>query len=103
VELSQIDQVQEALRVLYQEYLHLPWARPWPFRTHAKGTTRRLSQGESFRDKVSSSQVGARHQAVLSRLRTEMRARHYSLRTERAYMHWMRRFVTFHELKCPES
>jgi site-specific recombinase XerD len=32
-------------------------------------------------------------------LRTELRARHYSLRTEQAYEHWMRRFVTFHGLK----
>jgi integron integrase len=36
---------------------------------------------------------------VLTRLRTELRARHYSLRTEQAYEHWMRRFVTFHGLK----
>jgi integron integrase len=103
VEPRQVDQAQEALRVLYQECLRLPWARPWPFHTDAKETARGLSQGESFRDKVSSSQVDVRHQAMLSRLEPEMRARHYSLCTERAYMHWMRRFVTFHELKSPRE
>jgi hypothetical protein len=103
VEPWQVDQAQEALRVLYQICLRLPWASLWPFHTHAKETARGLSQGESFRDKVNSSEVDARHQAMLSRLRTEMRARHYSLRTERAYMHWMRRFVTFHELKSPRE
>src|SRR5262245_41152039 len=65
------------------------------------GTGKRLSHGKSFRDEVSSSEVDTRHQAVLSRLRTETRARHYSLRTEQAYVHWIRRFVTFRSLKLP--
>lgn len=39
----------------------------------------------------------------LSRLRTEMRARHYPLRTEQAYVHWVRRFVTFHCQKSPRE
>lgn len=29
------------------------------------------------------------------RVRTELRARHYSLRTEEAYVHWIRRYVRF--------
>jgi Phage integrase, N-terminal SAM-like domain len=33
----------------------------------------------------------------------ELRARHYSFRAEQAYEHWMRRFVTFHELKSPRK
>jgi site-specific recombinase XerD len=61
------------------------------------------AQGTSFRDEVSSREVDAEHQEVLSRLRTEIRARHYSLRTEQAYEHWMRCFVTFHELKSPRE
>jgi integrase len=103
VESWQVNQAQEALRVLYQECLPLPWARPWPFQAHAMEVSRGGSQGKSFRDEVSSSEVDAAHQEVLSRLRTEIRARHYSLRTEQAYEHWMRRFLTFHELKSPRE
>jgi Phage integrase, N-terminal SAM-like domain/Phage integrase family len=103
VESWQVNQAQEALRVLYQECLPLPWARPWPFQAHAMEVSRGGSQGRSFRDEVSSSEVDAAHQEVLSRLRTEIRARHYSLRTEQAYEHWMRRFLTFHELKSPRE
>jgi integron integrase len=33
---------------------------------------------------------------VSGRLRTALRARHYSLRTEEAYVGWVRRFATFH-------
>jgi integron integrase len=100
---KQVEQAQEALRVLYQECLPLPWARPWPFQAHAMEVARGGSQGTSFRDEVSSSEIDAEHQEVLSRLRTEIRARHYSLRTEQAYAHWMRRFVTFHRLQSPRE
>jgi hypothetical protein len=31
----------------------------------------------------------------------KIETRHYSLRTEQAYEHWMQRFVTFRELKLP--
>lgn len=103
VESWQVDQAQEALRVLYQECIPRPRARLWPLRAQATGTGKRLSHGKSFRDEVSSSEVDTRHQAVLSRLRTEIRARHYSLRTEQAYGHWIRRFVTFRSLKSPSE
>jgi hypothetical protein len=36
---------------------------------------------------------------LLDRLRTEIRARHYSLRTEDTYVDWARRFILFHG-KC---
>jgi hypothetical protein len=99
----QVDQAQEALRVLYQECIPRPWARPWPFRAQAMETGRGLSHGKSFRDEVSSGEVDVQHQTMLSRLRTEIRTRHYSLRTERAYEHWIRRFATFHRLKSPHE
>jgi hypothetical protein len=84
VEAWQVDQAQEALRVLYQECIPRPWARPWPFRAQAVNTGGALAHGKSFRDEVGSSDVDTRHQAVLSRLRTEIRARRYSLRAEQA-------------------
>ena len=33
---------------------------------------------------------------LLDRLRAEIRVRHYSLRTEQAYVDWARRFILFH-------
>jgi len=103
VEPWQVDQAQEAVRVLYQECFPLAWARPWPLTAHPLEPARRSLQRRSFRDEVSSSAVDAAHQEVLTRLRTEIRVRHYSLRTEQAYEHWMRRFVTFHALKSPRE
>ena len=103
VEPWQVDQAQQALRVLYQECLPLPWARPWPLEARAEEATTGWLPPPSFRDEVSSGQVDPEHHELLSRLRTEIRARHYSIRTEQAYEHWMRRFVTFHALKSPQA
>jgi len=40
---------------------------------------------------------------LLERLRLELRARHYSRRTEEAYRHWVKRFVMFHKLRHPQD
>jgi integron integrase len=34
-------------------------------------------------------------------VRAELRLRHYSRATERAYVHWIRRFIRFHDLRHP--
>jgi integron integrase len=38
---------------------------------------------------------------LLDRVRTAIRARHYSLRTEEAYVGWIRRFIFFHGKRHP--
>lgn len=40
---------------------------------------------------------------LLDRLRTAIRVRHYSLRTEDAYAHWVRRFIVFHSRRHPRE
>ncbi|MFO1378680.1 MAG: integron integrase [Steroidobacteraceae bacterium] len=40
---------------------------------------------------------------LLARVRGRIRARHYSLRTEQAYLHWIRRFVRFHGRRHPRE
>lgn len=38
---------------------------------------------------------------LLARIREAIRLRHYSLRTERAYVHWIRRYIVFHGKRHP--
>ena len=38
---------------------------------------------------------------LLDLLRTQVRYMHYSLRTEQAYVHWVRAFIRFHGLRHP--
>jgi hypothetical protein len=40
---------------------------------------------------------------LLDRVRWHLRVRHSSLRTERAYLDWIRRFILFHGKRHPES
>ena len=38
---------------------------------------------------------------LLTRMREELRARHYSRRTEQAYCSWIRRFIYYHNVRHP--
>lgn len=38
---------------------------------------------------------------LLDQVRSVLRARHYSIRTEQAYLDWIRRFILFHEKRHP--
>lgn len=40
---------------------------------------------------------------LLERVRGAIRARHYSYRTEQAYVHWIRRFIRFHDRRHPSE
>ena len=42
-----------------------------------------------------------RPKRLVERLREEIRSRHYSRRTEKAYWYWIRRFILFHEKRHP--
>lgn len=45
----------------------------------------------------------ARQLRLLDQLRERIRYKHYSLRTEKAYTAWVRRFIRFHGLRHPRS
>ena len=40
---------------------------------------------------------------LLDQLRAEIRVRHYSIRTEQAYVDWVRRFILFHNKRHPKE
>src|SRR5947209_1009294 len=40
---------------------------------------------------------------LLDRMRDALRARHYSLRTEAAYVQWARRYILFHNKRHPQE
>lgn len=47
--------------------------------------------------------ASAQGRRLLDRVRDAIRARHYSLRTEEAYIGWIRRFVVFHNKRHPQE
>lgn len=40
---------------------------------------------------------------LLNRVRTELRTKHYSQRTEQAYVNWIKRYILFHNKKHPSE
>lgn len=40
---------------------------------------------------------------LLEKVRTELRAKHYSLRTEKTYLNWIKRFIIFNNKRHPEK
>jgi integron integrase len=40
---------------------------------------------------------------LLDRVRQQVRSRFYSIRTERAYVHWIRQYIRFHQMRHPEK
>ncbi len=40
---------------------------------------------------------------LLDQVREVMRLKHYSIRTERSYCDWIRRYIKFHGMRCRED
>lgn len=47
--------------------------------------------------------MARREPRLLDRVRSEIRVRHYSPRTEKAYVEWIRRFILFHDKRHPRE
>jgi integron integrase len=88
----QVSQARYALRLLYEQFL--PNYRP----AVSAATNIKFSPAgskQSFRDEVIPGEVERRYGAILQAMTTEIRARHYSYRTEQTYLDWVRRFIAF--------
>ena len=50
---------------------------------------------------ATSAPSGAPKPKLLDQVRQAIRTRHYSYRTEKAYVHWIKRFIFFHNKRHP--
>jgi integron integrase len=107
----QTQQASEALRILYQDFLAAQWSCPWPYAAAAaqvvkgpKDTSSALTEVRpAFRDESLPQEIAVLYKDIFKRLSTEIRTRHYSIRTEKSYEHWVRRFIAFHGLSSPRD
>lgn len=95
----QVAQAQDALEVYYEQFRGIA-LEP------AAGRVKERAAGISSagpkpqnRQSVRKADLGVLEQAVCEVLRTE----HYSLRTESAYLQWIRRFIGYHHGRRPSS
>jgi integron integrase len=95
IESWQVRQAEDAILLLYKKLFDIDldlkksrWKKP----------QRLSSEQDQFRDRMLPANVlNKRYGVHLERLTTAIRVRHYSIRTERAYVAWIRRFLSFHK------
>ena len=63
----------------------------------------RMALGSQRPDRHMSSVPSGTSPKLLDRLRAAIRARHYSRRTEKAYVGWVRRYILFSGLQHPDG
>lgn len=98
----QIEQAEKALEILYHKFLNLPLVRNQTEQADPSSSpVQPLPEEKPFRDQINCDEIDRVHKKLLNRLKTEIRTRHYSIRTERVYTDWVRRYITFHGLKSP--
>ena len=88
----QLEQARNAIGILCRNHLGLDPAQMPPTRSAA--TRDGITQPR---------QIGALHGPLIEKLRSAIRVKHYSRRTEDAYLGWVRRFIAFHELQPPQK
>jgi integron integrase len=103
IEEWQVRQAEHSMKILYQEFLpgYVPAQTSAPPRSGPATGTR--TKNNPFRDRVVPGEVERLFSPLLHALRTEIRGRHYSIRTETAYLDWVRRFIAFYGYADPKS
>ena len=96
----QVQQAEDALIFLYDTYLKsgLKLKSLRPLGPTPAPSSFHSQKRKHFQDRMlSKSELDARYKKLFERFRSAMRVRHYSIRTERAYEQWIRRFLSYHK------
>jgi len=98
---------------LYQVFFDVEWAHLWNWPlglAHGKPSggarpwfSRRVTPDSKMPDRVDTKNVEARFGELIEQIHNQIRIRHYSVRTEDAYVDWAKRFISFHGLKSPQE
>ena len=93
----QVRQAKHALTILYERFL--PHYAPGKISSPSPGAADRrngqetISSKSQFRDTVLPGEIERRFSSLVEALKTEIRTRHYSYRTQTSYLEWERRCV----------
>jgi len=112
IEPWQTEQARSALFFLYSACLKTTWAsaiNKFSIEEHVNNLKAASSDKGNkknipvFKDGSPPLEIHTIHQGLFDKLRTEIRVRHYSIRTEHVYEQWVRRFLHFHKGKPVET
>lgn len=95
-------QAQSSLRILYEVFLptYKPKKEPVAENVVEIDSTDAAAKPD---DRVVPGEVDRLFGQLIEKLKTEIRNRHYSIRTEQAYVDWVRRFIAFHKYQDPQT
>jgi integron integrase len=118
VDKRQVKQAYHALKILYRDYLKLPWdlseaeeraprsTKPAPRQTQRSfpppAPAERVPQEPPPPESAVTDTVRSKSD-MYRKLQSGMQRHHYSRRTEQLYNHWVRRFFHFHDITSPEE
>jgi integron integrase len=102
IEKWQVAQIKEALVLLYKDMFNASWALQIK-NINSEPSLSMKNNSRSFhnvfRDASPPKKIYSLYENVFNRLRSEIRVRHYSIRTEQSYEQWISRFLHFHRMK----
>lgn len=102
----QAKQAEHALKLLYEVFL--PNYTPMSAREDAESVRPRRqdvsrSEKDVFHDQAIPGEVERLFSTLVRAMKSEIRSRHYSIRTESSYIDWVRRFIAFHDYADPKN
>ena len=101
----QVRQAKHALTILYE--IFLPHYAPEKHAAVAPAgehpVQEAIAKTDKFRDQVMPGEVERQFSELVEAVKTEIRSRHYSYRTETSYLDWVRRFIAFQDYADPRG
>ena len=99
----QARQAQHALKILYEFFLpdYAPERYPRITPVEKRPVQKATAKMDGFRDHVTPGEVERQFSDLVEAVKTKIRSRHYSYRTETSYLDWVRRFIAFHGYANP--
>ncbi|MFW2374263.1 MAG: integron integrase [Gammaproteobacteria bacterium] len=111
----QFAQIIDALRILFVDIINLEWAGKISWdgwiemsrkleKSHvtiARVSIEEMLNDDSGRDSLQNKAFSL-YPSIFESMITEIRSRHYSIRTEQSYVAWVVRFIAYNDMKDPE-
>ncbi len=106
IQLFQLKQADQALKFLFTKVLKYDWASEWPntMANLRRDDFSKPSHASKFPSpyKISFNECENNHSAIFEKMTHAIRTMHYSIRTEKAYSDWVKRFLAFHHPTDPK-
>lgn len=103
----QVKQADQALRFLYTRILKYDWASNWPDTLHKIKSDQVVGSPQKYRPtgpyNITFEECKKIHATIFEKMSNAIRTMHYSIRTEKTYSDWAKRFLAFHHPADPKT